>query len=338
MKPNPNLDELLSSFVDGELSDRQKTEVQRMAARDPEVGRRLRQLQNCRALFSSLPPAQSPPDLLEQVRQSLERRLLLQEQPVFGRRAAGSWHLVFRKLVSAAAMIALLGILGVVVYQIVGPASNVATPPTAGPVADSTSAQPRFGPEVVAPPALAAQRGFSGRLELQTAALVPAEASLRQAIEDNGLTPFVQVDTSGSRQVYRLVSTREGANRLLASLSGIWSNFSSASLHVERPGDPTVSVVVESVTLEQAVSIVTCNDTEASLRAAESYALMNSLARNIPGQELLVALGEDAGIPSTMMMAPKPQQTANDATSRTTLAPPQGRPDTSLTIVLLGTR
>jgi hypothetical protein len=334
MKPNPNLDELLSSFVDGELSDRQKTEVQRLAARDPEVGRRLRQLQNCRALFSSLPPAQSPADLLEQVRQSLERRLLLQEQPVFGRRAAGAWHLVFRKLVSAAAMIALLGILGVVVYQIVGPVSNVAT----APLADNVSLQPPGGSELTAPPVAAAQREFSGRLELQTAALVQAEASLRQAVEDNGLARFVQIDTSGDRQVYRLVSTREGAHRLLASLSGIWSNFGSASLHVERPGDPTTSVVVESVTPEQAVSIVACNSAEDALGTAEKYALVNGLTQRIPGQELLVALNEDTGVASAMMTAPKPVQTSNDATSRTTLAEPQGRPDTSLTIVLLGTR
>ncbi len=320
MKPNPNLDELLNSFVDGELSARQKTEVQRMAARDPEVGWRLRQLQNCKTLFSSLPPAQSPPDLLEQVRQSLERRLLLQEQPVFGRRAAGSWHLVFRKLVSAAAMIALLAILGVVVYQIVGPAANMGTPP--------------FGPGTG--PVAVAERGFSGRLELQTAALVQAEASLRRAIEDNGLAKFVRIDTDGDRQVYRLVSTREGAHRLLASLSGIWPNFGSAALHVERPGDPTAAVVVESVTPEQAVSIVACDSTEAALRTAENYALMNGLTQNIPGQGLLAALGEDAGIASAMMTAPKPFEAANDA--RTVLAEPQGQPDTSLTIVLLGTR
>ena len=84
MKPNPNLDELLSSFMDGELSPRQRTEVQRMAAHDPAVARRLRQLQNCRTLFCSLPPAEAPGDMLEQIRQSLERKTLLQEQPVVG--------------------------------------------------------------------------------------------------------------------------------------------------------------------------------------------------------------------------------------------------------------
>jgi hypothetical protein len=328
MKPNPNLDELLSSFVDGELSARQKTEVQHLAARDPEVGRRLRQLQNCRALVNSLPQVQSPPDMLEQIKQSLERRLLLQEEPAFGRRAAGAWHLACRKLVSVAALIALLGVLGVVVYQIVGPVSDVGTPP----VASGPASRPSVGP------ALAVDQGFSGRLELRTAALVQADASIRQAIEDNGLTKFVRIDKSGDLQVYRLVSTREGAHRLVASLSSIWPNFSSAALHVERPGDPTASVVVEAVTPEQAVSIVACRSTEASLQAAERYALTNGMAQNAPGHELLAAIGNDAGIAASMMTAPKPMEASNDEASRTSLAPPQGRPDTSLTIVLLGTR
>ncbi len=59
MKPNPNLDELLSSFMDGELNPRQRTEVQRMAAHDPQVARRLQQLQNCRTLYTALPVAKA---------------------------------------------------------------------------------------------------------------------------------------------------------------------------------------------------------------------------------------------------------------------------------------
>ena len=54
MKSNSNIDELLCSFIDGELPPRQKTEVQRMAARDPQVSQRLRQLQNCKHLISVL--------------------------------------------------------------------------------------------------------------------------------------------------------------------------------------------------------------------------------------------------------------------------------------------
>ena len=53
MKGNRETDELLCSFIDGELPLRQQTEVQRLAARDPEVAHRLRQLQNCKNLVGA---------------------------------------------------------------------------------------------------------------------------------------------------------------------------------------------------------------------------------------------------------------------------------------------
>ena len=332
MNPNPNLDELLNSFVDGELSDRQKTEVQRMAARDPEVSRRLRQLQNCHTLFRSLPAAPAPADLFEQVRQSLERRSLLEEQPGFTRWSLGAWHLVGRKLISAAAVIALLGVLGVVVYQILSPVAGPGTQ-----VAIDLG-QPGGGPGLAPVPSVPAGGAmFSGRLELQTAALVQADASIRRVIEDNGLATSVQFDTAGDRRVYRLVTTREGVNRLMASLSGMWPNFERAALLVDRLGDPARPVMVPAVNPDQIVSILARNSTEASIQAAEGYALTNGIAQDIPGHEILKTIQDEAGGTLSLGATPRPIEASNDKTTRTTLAPPQGKPEASLTIVLLGT-
>ncbi len=335
MKPNPSLDELLCSFMDGELSPRQRTEVQRMAARDPEVGRRLRQLQNCRSLFCSLPPAEAPVEMLEQIKLSLERRTLLQEQPVLARRSAGAWHLVFRQFAAAAAMIALLAVLGAVVYQIVAPvASTGPQPPVA---AENRPTWTGIEPPAAVPTAVA-DAGFSGRLELKTAALVQAGASIKRAIEDNGLASFVEVDMIGGGRVYRLVSTREGVNRLLTSLSSFWPNFDSTTLHVSRPGEPLHPVVVEAVTAEQAVSIVARNSTQASIEAAESYARVNGVERNIPGHEILMAINDYTGSTPALIPIPRPMEASKTAASTATLAPPQGDVEASLTIVLLGTR
>ena len=81
MKANPNIDELLCSFIDGELPLRQQTEIQRLMAKDPEVARRLRQLQNTRALVGALPRAEAPAEMLDQIKFTLERRSLLDERP-----------------------------------------------------------------------------------------------------------------------------------------------------------------------------------------------------------------------------------------------------------------
>ena len=52
MKEIPNMDELLNSFIDGELTPRQQTEVQRLIAHEEKVAQRLRQLQKCKMLPS----------------------------------------------------------------------------------------------------------------------------------------------------------------------------------------------------------------------------------------------------------------------------------------------
>lgn len=332
MKANPNLDELLCSFMDGELSPRQRTEVQRMAARDPLVARRLRQLQNCRTLFAALPQAEAPADMIEQIKLSLERRLLLPEQPVAPRRSSGALHLVFRKFVAAAALIALLGVLGVVVYQIVAPVPG----PPAPPFATGTSRPPRVGPgRTTPPPTAVADAGFSGRLELRTASFAHVDAFVRRAIENNTLSDSTESDVIDRRHSYHVVGTREGINRLVASLSSAWQRAQGVTLYVDRRGDSAAPVAVEAVTPDQTVSIIARNSTEASVEAAEAFAVMNDLARQAPGGEILAMIGEDTGSMLALANIPKPRMTKPDDPTKTTLAPPQGQPNASLTIVLL---
>lgn len=336
MKANPHIDEMLCSFIDGELPLRQRTEVQRLAARDPDVARRLRQLQDTKTLISALPRSEAPSGMLERVEVSLERRTLLGEQPATARGSAGARHLVFRKLLAAAAMITLLAVLGAVVYQIVAPVSQTAAPPM---LADGGGRSP-IDPVQVGPtaPMVVADSGFSGRLEIQTAALIQADASIKRAIEENGLSGFVESDVVGNRRVYRLVSTRDGAQRLVGSLDRIWENFDAATLHVERPGQYASPVVVEAVTAQQTIRVVAQETTQASVEAARDYAFLNGIARDMPGREVLSLIDDDMDSVLALASIPKPKIAGPDDSLKTTLAPPEGDAVASLTIVLLGTK
>ena len=91
MNEQANVDELLSSFIDGELTERQRIEVQRLISHDAEAAGRFQRLEKCRMLVTSLPRADAPADMLERVKAGLEaRRLTLQETSVFEqRRGAG---------------------------------------------------------------------------------------------------------------------------------------------------------------------------------------------------------------------------------------------------------
>jgi hypothetical protein len=334
MKPNPNLDELLSSFMDGELSPRQRTEVQRLATHDPQVARRLQQLQNCRTLYTALPVAKAPSDLMEQIKASLERHSLLQQQPASAGRALGVWQLAFRRVVSAAAVLALMGALGWVIYEIVAP-----VPP--GGSRMMANGQGPVGTEpvrAVPPVVLVADAGFTGRLELRTARLTQTDAFLGRAIENCGLASRLEPSIVGDQRVYRIAGTRENVNRLVASLSGVWPSFDSVALQVDRPEDATAPVVIEAVTPEQMAAVVAQNNTRASIDTAAHFAIMNDFAKAMPGTDLRPALQNDPGLLFALSNPPQPRETGPDNTARPTPAPTPEGAQVTLTIVLLGTR
>lgn len=333
MKPNPNLDELLSSFMDGQLSPRQRTEVQRLAAHDPEVARRLRQLQNCRTLYSSLPAAKAPSDLLEQIKTSLERHTLLQEPPSVRGRTFGAVQLAFRRLVSVAAVIALVGVLGVVVYQIVSPIPQGGV---GSRMANDSPARVQPSSTTVTP-LMVADDGFTGRLELRTAKLAQVDTFLGRTIENNGLSCRVESTVLGNQRVYRIAGSRESVNRLVASLSGVWQNFDNATMQVDRP-ENSVPVVIEAVTPEQTAGIVAQNSTNASVQTAANYALMNHMTRNMPGKEIQPLIQTDSGSQFAMINIPQPRETGPDNATRAAQAPTQQKAQVNLTIVLLNSR
>lgn len=336
MKANPQIDELLCSFIDGELPLRQQTEMQRLVARDAEVARRLRQLQNCKNLVNALPAEPAPIDMLEQIKRSLERRTLLDSHAAPTVSRAGARHLKIRRFLAAAAMIALMGGLGAVVYQIVAPVSPVGS---IRPVAEA----PRpiqvipSTPSVAPAPVVVAGQGFSGRLELRTASLAQADAFIKAAIEDNGLKGFAETQTLADRRVYRIECSREGLDRLVADLGTIWKNFDSATLVVDtdRFADP---VVVAPVTVRQVAQIVNQGSTEASVQVARGAAVLNSFAQAMPGRDILSAPENN----TTMMIAtpeiPRPRLASNDPATKAIFAPPQGGVQTTMTIVLLNTQ
>ena len=323
MKANRETDELLCSFIDGELPLRQQTEVQRLAARDPEVAERLRQLQNCKNLVSALPRAEAPEHMLEQIKVSLERKTLLEERPALIGTRAGARHLKVRRFLAAAAMIALLGGLGAVVYQIVAP-----VPPTGSPGMMARD----DGPTVtVSPASTVASAGFSGTLELSTASFAPADAIVKRAIEENGLGEQAEWEILNGMRVYRINASRAGLNRLVADLGDIWQNSESATLLVdtERFADP---VVIKDVTLEQTARIIDQDSALASVKAAQEIAVFNYVALGIPGPKV--------PSPPTVPLPeiPRPIRTSDDPASKAVPVPPEGKVKASLTIVLLNTQ
>ncbi len=307
MKEIPNLDELLNSFIDGELAPRQHTEVQRLVAHDKKIAQRLDELQQCKMFLSSLPVAEAPPQILENVKASLARRTLLGEEPSAFDEHIGARHLLGRKVFAAAAMFGLVAILAAVVYSIIAP-----TVPGRPVTAERPNMPPRIDWTEPAPAAIVTAP-FSGRLELQTNILPAIVGIINRAIEENiPSDEWIASDQSKIREPYSLVCSIESFNLLLARLDDIWGKLDSATLLVDTEVFGQ-KVVVEAVTAEQIADIVNQNDSTRRIEVARDFAVLNNVAENLPGKRILAAI-DNATV--DLIIPPKPVITSNDKATR----------------------
>ncbi|MHC4596156.1 MAG: anti-sigma factor family protein [Planctomycetota bacterium] len=312
MKENPEIDELLNSFIDGELTARQQTEVQRLMAHDAKIAQRLRQLQKCKMLVSSLPVAEAPDGMLEDITASLEKRTLLGEQGSDFDERAGARHLLVRKVMAAAAMIGLVAVLE-------------------GPVAIEGRKLPGEIEAVGFKPSMVAVE-FNGRLELKTSALVAVDAFINRAIEDNGLSVSISPARQQDKSVYSLRCSQDGLNLLLADLDSIWEKFDSATLSVETEAFGR-QAVVNAVTAEQIAEIVNQDSLQRRTEVARDFALLNDTAERLPGREILAAIDDRS---RHLITIPKPVLTSSQRTTKKPAGRAEDEQKVHLSIVVVG--
>lgn len=308
---NERIDELLNSYIDDELTTEQKAEVERLIDQDAKIAQRLRQFQKCRILVGSMPYAEAPASVLEGVKASLAGSSLPSEkQPVFEEQA-GKKYVLLRKVLAAAAMIALAAVLSIVIHRIV-PLKTAPEGPTARIVAAS---------------------GFSGRLELKTSALNAVDAFIKSAIDDNGLSAYTNPERRQSRRIYSLSCTREGLNSLLADLDDIWSQFDSATLFVNTEVFG-VQTVVDAVTIEQIAEIADQVSPERRIELAKDFAVLNNMAENLPDKEIRAAIEAGNSNLTQQWRISKPVLTSTQKAVKKPVDQAQEKQTVRLTIIL----
>ena len=328
MKEIPNMDELLNSFIDGELPARQQTEVQRLVGHDEKIAQRLQHLQECKMLLNSLPVTEAPPQILENVKASLAPPPGgLDESALRRTERAGTRHLLGRKVFAAAAMLGLVGILTAVVYTIVAPETV-----TQGPVAVERRDLPT-AVEVVKPAPTIVAAPFSGRLELRIRLRRTVVAFINRAIEDNVPSDeWIASDQSNVKEPHALICSSESFNLLLAELGNIWDKLDSAHFFVDTQvfGE---QVVVDAVTVEQILGIVNQDDSKRRMEVAKDFAVLNNMAEHLPGREILTAI-DDTTV--GLITPPKPVLTWNQKTVKKSPARTEKNKNIHLTITVVG--
>ena len=333
MKENLNIDELLNAFIDGELTERQRTEAQRLIGHDKRIARRLGQLQKCKMLVGSLPSAEAPAEMVEDVKAALERRTLLSQQQKGFDEREGARHLLVRKVLTAAAMIGLVAVFGAVIYTIIAPHR------TDKPVAVEHWMHPaekipmqNETPDTV--PSFAKSTDiteFNGTLELKTTTPIAVNAFISRAIEDNGLLGKVAPKSLPSKTVYTLDCSSKALGLLLADLENVWAKFDSATLFVDTE-QATRQVVVDAVSSGQVVEIAGRDSLKERIELAKNFAALNNMAEQQPGRDILAVAGD--GKPD-LTVIPKPVLTSGEKKIKKPPARPEGDKNVHLTIVVL---
>jgi negative regulator of sigma E activity len=280
-----NLEELLSSYIDGELSERQCNEVRRLVGHSDEAAAILKQLQKNKALLGSLSRAQAPAHLFDNVRASLERSVLLDEYHGKQSIKAGIVHLYTRKMIAAAAMIALVGALGFVIYNITKQ--------------DSPSKQITVNTNWQKMPEKAVVKSLAKmELQLQTdQATAVNQFIYRNIILDNGLQNSATIKDDTDKKVYAISCSRASAQMVLEGLGMIWDKFKGTQLLIDG-----LEMPVTDVTVAQAIEIAKEPSAQEQIKLAKEFFAANK--ERIEPPVAAVVAADSNGTPEVMIIKP----------------------------------
>lgn len=334
------IEELLNSYLDGELSQREQVEVQRLVSRDEAVARRLRELERCRLLVSSLPPAEPPAEVVSGIKKLLHSRMAdIADGPDDIKQRRGVRQLFVRQVLAASVIIGLAGLLIVVIYQIIGPqsaprSSSVTVLATKdekrGTIDEPVSPTGKAVDAAGSPRGEAAGVGFYS-LKLQTGDFVALDAFVNKLLIESPWLKFDAAKEVPGRSVYRVVCNRGGLETLVFDLAPAWTKFDSATLVVHT--DIGQYVTVESVQPEQITKIANQDTPDERIRVAKDFAVLNGVKQLSTPQRLL-ALADIDYPPLTTI--PRPALTSGEKRAADTPKDVSDRVRVDLTIKVSG--
>jgi len=321
------LDELLNAYMDGQLTERHRTEVKRLLQHDREIAARLTELRKVRSLLAAIPAAEAPHDLVENIKTKIEQRSFTRPGTDYLDKSEGARQLLWRRAISIAAIVTLAVALAAIVYNIVGPQHSkeenivsenwihkeIPMPESVtNKLAANTPADNK--PSVQASATAAIQKAplpeqFTGRLELNTVFFTGVDAFIKHALVENGITLIVLPVAQSEKGVYSLSCSRNTAELFITDLATIWDRFDSTTLLVDT-GRPGEDVVVANVTAKQINQIIAQTDVAKSIQLAKDTAAFNSVTRNLTNTMLAAAAEVNS------LTIPKPVLTSGDKTPK----------------------
>lgn len=236
--------EMISSYIDNELSERQHTEIKRLIDHDKELQEYYNNLIKDRMLIASLPRESAPESIAKFVIGKIEREMILNEYGRGTNESIGKKQLYMRKLIAMAAMIAMIAVLGFVVFQIVGPSMETQQ------IITMNEPSPSLQKAKSAP----ANEAVAYKLNMNTGNLADSAKMINNLIYSNQLESNTVIKNDANYSEYKIVCTGTQAENLIEGLGTSWDKFKSPSLVVVRPDNSPVSI--ENITVNRMLAVL----------------------------------------------------------------------------------
>jgi len=315
-----NMDILINSYIDGELSPRQHLEFKRMLENDTTVKAKYQEVLNVRTLVHSVERAVPAEDIGERVRSILERKTLFGEVSSVDRPRPVR-HLILRKLAAAAAVVLLVGVLSSLVYSIYAPQGGASVRGLASNLPEAAT----HGP------APAEQGGaLYAKLELHCASVGTIDAFLGRSLEYNGLSNCVAKQAVHNGYMYRLTCRQDALDQFLMDISSAWPKLNDAVLYLNT-GQLDITTRVGSVSARQVARIMGQSDAGKSIEVARSLAAQNSIDEMTYSGRALAYLDDPM---ASMPVVPKPMLTSPEPRKNNRLEETGGGREVELTILI----
>ncbi len=237
-------DELISLYLDGQATQRQKTELKRLMVHDAALLDRFKALKRQTAVLNALPVETAPAGLLDEIRSEMERKMILNNFADNTKISAATTHLFARRLMASAAMVLLpLGLLALVVFQIVKRPSGglVDYEPIGGFAAQG---DPSAGTDT-ASVGLVDELPFNGVLVLKTDEYSSVNTTVKQAIDKQGLMAQAFPERTVNVTRFYITAPPKKVAGLMDSLAAVRSQCRGVALQVPGPEDGAMTEIVD---------------------------------------------------------------------------------------------
>lgn len=298
-----DIDELLSCYIDGELSKRQITEIKRLIEHDEDAAKRLVQLRKQKELLNAMPVEAAPEGLLDDVMASLERKFILNEYTAVGAEQSGERNLLIRRVLAAAVILVLFGGLAALVLDIMLPAAATENNYAAAnntPIADNDLSLQKLNTDYIPSPNAPV---FNASLNLKTLDAITMNNFVKKLIFNHDLS-HTPPEIEGTSSTVRITCGIDRAVAMLLDLQAEWDRCDEVALTIH---DQALSkdIVIENASPEQVLRVFGEDKYYSRMQLAKDFSDFNIMAS---GNDA-VAKSDGDGV-STLAVKPKPELTS----------------------------